>query len=76
MLYVKKNLPTWERTLRVTSGLAMVVGGLVGLHATLLGIGVAALGAVPIVTGIIGYCPACGIVGRGPVESAGEARSR
>ncbi|WP_342115607.1 YgaP family membrane protein [Pseudoduganella sp. OTU4001] len=62
MFYVK-NVPTWERVLRVVAGLAVVlwavlaVGGLWG--------SVLALSAAGIVlSGLFGFCPACAMVGR------------
>jgi hypothetical protein len=69
MVYLKKNVPLWERTFRVLSGLAMIACGLVGLHAGPLGIGLAVAGAVPILTGFVGYCPMCAVGGRRPVDA-------
>jgi len=62
MFYVK-NVPTWERVLRVIVGLAVVAWGVLalgGLWGT-----VVALSAVGIVmSGLFGFCPACAMVGR------------
>jgi hypothetical protein len=62
MFYVK-NVPTWERVLRVLAGLAVVawsVMALGGLWGT-----VAALSAAGLVlSGLVGFCPACAMVGR------------
>jgi hypothetical protein len=62
MFYVK-NVPTWERMLRVVAGLAVVawsLSALAGLWGT-----VAALSAAGIVlSGLFGFCPACAMVGR------------
>ena len=63
MIY-QKNLPGWERVIRVMMGLALIVGGLFGLHGGLLGYGLVAMGAMVILTGFIGFCPACAMVGR------------
>ena len=68
MLY-QKNLPLWERWLRVLGGIALVGYGLFGTTSALV-IGIALFSAaVVIVTGFIGYCPACAMVGRKPINS-------
>lgn len=62
MFYVK-NVPTWERVLRVLAGLAVVawsvmaVGGLWGIVAALSAAGL-------VLSGLVGFCPACAMVGR------------
>jgi hypothetical protein len=62
MFYVK-NVPTWERVLRVIAGLAVVgwsLSALGGQWGT-----VAALSAAGIVlSGLFGFCPACAMLGR------------
>jgi hypothetical protein len=61
-----KNVPVWERVLRVVVGLGgavaavLLVPGLLGW-----GLGVAVAGFA--VTGLVGYCPMCAMVGRKPV---------
>ena len=63
MLY-RKNLPNWERWLRVMMGLALIVYGLFGASSLFLTL-LALVGAlVVIVTGFMGYCPACAVAGR------------
>lgn len=62
MLYVK-NLPVWERTLRVGGGLALAAAAWVwvpGGWGTVL----AASGLGMAVSGLLGFCPACAMVGR------------
>ncbi len=62
MFYVK-NLPGWERWLRVGSGVAMAIyallrgGGIVGWMLAAAGIGIA-------LTGVLGFCPMCALAGR------------
>lgn len=62
MIYVK-NLPLWERILRLGAGAAAAayifidIGGLWGWAALAGGIGLA-------LTGIFGFCPACALAGR------------
>jgi hypothetical protein len=63
MLY-QKNLPTWERALRVAAAVAMIAYGLVGLQGLALGWLVAASGVFVGLTGFVGFCPACAMVGR------------
>jgi hypothetical protein len=47
---------------------ALLVASLGWLGFTPLGLVLAASGATGIVTGLFGYCPACAMVGRKPVE--------
>ena len=66
-MFYRKNLFAWEQMLRVLAGLAMIGGGVIyltGWPAYL----VAASGAFLAVTGIFGYCPACAMVGRKPID--------
>jgi len=59
----RKNLPGWERTMRVVLGAIMIGYGL-GLLADPLGYAIAAGGAIAIITGFFGFCPMCAMVGR------------
>lgn len=62
MFYVK-NVPTWERVLRVMAGLAVAawsVLALDGLWATVLALSAAGM----VLSGLFGFCPACAMVGR------------
>ena len=62
MIYVK-NLPVWERTLRLGIAAAVAVfgfielGGRGGWAAVIVGAGLA-------LTGVFGFCPACALAGR------------
>ena len=58
----RKNLPGWERTMRVVLGASMIGYGLVGLPAGPLGYAIAA--GIAIITGFFGFCPMCAMVGR------------
>jgi Inner membrane protein YgaP-like, transmembrane domain len=63
-MFYTKNLPGWERALRVAMGLMMIVGGLMFLKGQVAGYVIAAAGAMAGITGFIGFCPMCAMVGR------------
>lgn len=63
MVYLK-NVRTWESVVRGVAGAGMVGVGLRGLPSGALGWGVAATGAVFVLTGVFGWCPMCAMVGR------------
>ena len=67
MLY-RKNITRPESLLRVVGGAALIAAGLWWLAASPLGLVLAASGAGSILSGAFGYCPACALVGRKPVE--------
>lgn len=66
MLY-RKNLYAAEQIVRLVAGAAMIAGGLL-LVTGWLGWVLAASGLFTALTGIFGFCPACAMVGRKPVE--------
>jgi len=68
-MFYRKNVGNKERIARLAAGCLMVLCGLVGLQASPLGLLVAAAGVVSTVTGLFGFCPACAMVGRKPVDS-------
>lgn len=68
MLY-PKNVPNIERVLRIVGGAIMVVlavfgGSLFGEAAPLISAVLLLSAAVMVVTGFVGWCPACAMVGR------------
>ncbi|MFB9262963.1 DUF2892 domain-containing protein [Bradyrhizobium erythrophlei] len=63
-MFYRRNLPGWERAVRAILGAVMIGYGLVGLAAGPVGYLVAAGGAVAILTGFVGFCPMCAMVGR------------
>ncbi|MBW8886845.1 MAG: DUF2892 domain-containing protein [Fibrobacteres bacterium] len=63
MFYVK-NVPGVERGIRITLGLAMLVSGLWALKGSPAGYALAAMGAVALLTGFVGFCPMCAMAGR------------
>ena len=63
-MFYRKNLPGWERAMRVIAGVAVIAWGLIGFPGAPLGYVIAAGGAVAILTGFFGLCPMCAMVGR------------
>ncbi len=63
-MFYAKNVPGWERAARVIAGLSMVGAGLFYFPGSMLGYGVAASGVVALLTGFVGFCPMCAMVGR------------
>ena len=63
-MFYRKNLPGWERLVRIVAGVAMLACGLIGLSGLPVGFMIAGVGAITILTGFIGFCPACAMAGR------------
>jgi len=63
-MFYRKNVGTKERVARGVVGTLMVACGLLGLGLTPLGLLTACAGVVTVVTGLVGFCPACAMVGR------------
>ena len=63
-MFYRKNLPGWERAMRVIGGAAMIGYGLIGLSGTTSGYLLAGAGVAAIATGFFGFCPMCAMVGR------------
>jgi len=61
MFYVK-NVPSWERIVRVIIGLIAIVAGL-KLVGGAWGLLLAASAAGIVASGLFGFCPACAMVG-------------
>jgi hypothetical protein len=61
--FYAKNVPNWERWLRLFVAALVVAGGLVSLAAPWSWVVAgSALGFA--LTGLVGFCPACALVGR------------
>ena len=78
MIY-PKNVPYVERVLRIIIGIVLIglaiFSGSLLQGATPLGITVIALSAVfVIVTGFVGWCPACALIGRKLKVKAGHGQ--
>lgn len=63
MFYVK-NLPTWERILRVVMGVMSLAYAAMSWGGSPLAVGMGLIGAVLAMTGMFGFCPMCAMVGR------------
>ena len=70
MFHIKRNLPTWERTLRIALGIAVgwATYSAAGANFLFMAMGVATA-ATLIFTAFIGFCPACWMVGRRSLDS-------
>lgn len=62
MFYVK-NVPNWERLVRVAAGLIAIGIGLKFLNG-IAGVALAAGAAGIVLSGLFGFCPMCAMVGR------------
>jgi flagellar motor component MotA len=72
MFYVK-NVPGWERVVRVVVGLIAVVIGysvLGGLWGSVLALSAAGI----VASGLFGFCPMCAMVGRRLDKAAKQAK--
>ena len=63
MFYVK-NVPTWERILRVIVGMGFLAFAYMNWGVSSIGVGTGIIGAVLSMTGLMGFCPMCAMVGR------------
>jgi hypothetical protein len=54
----------------------MLICGVVALHASPLGLLLSGAGVVTLVTGVFGYCPACAIAGREPLNGLDHLGAR
>ena len=64
----RKNVSTKESVARVVGGALIVACSLTQIGTTPLGWALAASGVVTALTGLFGYCPACAIAGRKPLD--------
>lgn len=70
MFYLQQNLPWWERVLRVAFGAAVAIAALaLQTSGLMLWLPVAAAATLAL-TGFVGFCPACAMLGRRPLRKA------
>ena len=63
MFYVK-NVPNWERVLRVVLGMMALAFAAMNWGVSGLAVGMGIMGAMLAMTGLFGFCPMCAMVGR------------
>jgi hypothetical protein len=68
MFFLKRNLPTWERALRIAMGIAIAAAILGGLTTGLVTYLAIATAATMVLTAFVGFCPACAMAGRRYLE--------
>lgn len=73
-MFYAKNVPGWERVVRVILGVAVVTLALTLLKGV-LGVVAAIAAAGLVVSGLVGFCPACALVGR-RLDKAARADKR
>lgn len=69
MFFLKRNLPTWERALRIAAG--VIIGAALfqgAFSAGLISYLALATAATLVLTAFVGFCPACAMVGRRYLE--------
>ncbi|MCB1174592.1 MAG: DUF2892 domain-containing protein [Leptospiraceae bacterium] len=63
---MSSNVGSIDRVLRIVAGIALLAGGLFGLgglQGETTGVIVAAVAAVPLLTGLLGWCPPYALFG-------------
>ncbi len=63
MFYVK-NVPTWERIVRVLMGMLALGFAAANWHASGMAVASGVVGAMLAMSGLVGFCPMCAMVGR------------
>jgi len=63
-MFYSKNLPAWERIVRVVLGTAVLSCGVVWISRSALAYLFMASGIVTMLTGFFGFCPMCSLAGR------------
>lgn len=62
MFYVK-NVPNWERILRIVMGVMALVFAVMNWGSSNLAVAAGIMGAMLAMTGLVGFCPMCAMVG-------------
>jgi hypothetical protein len=67
-MFYRKNMGSKESWVRVIGGALIVARPLTQIGPTLLGLVLAISGVLTASTGMSGFCPACAMAGRKPLE--------
>lgn len=71
MFHLKRNLPAWERVIRLCLGVFAAAGAFYFLPTGTLRLLGFAMAAVLASTAVVGFCPACAMLGR---KAPGQAK--
>lgn len=63
VIYVK-NVPNWERVMRMVMGATAIAFAAMSWGVSGVAVGVGVMGAVLALTGLVGFCPLCAMLGR------------
>lgn len=63
-MFYTKNVPGWERALRLLTGVAALVVAGLNWGTSAMVVGAALAGATLAITGLVGFCPMCAMAGR------------
>ena len=63
-MFYAKNVPTWERILRVMMGIAALGFAAMNWGVSGIAVGMGLMGAILSMTGLMGFCPMCAMMGR------------
>ncbi|MGQ3117814.1 MAG: YgaP family membrane protein [Hydrogenophaga sp.] len=63
VIYVK-NVPNWERVVRVVMGAMAIAFAVVNWGVSNVAVGAGVMGAVLALSGLVGFCPMCAMLGR------------
>ncbi len=63
-MFYSKNVPSWERMLRIVMGMAALGFAVMNWHTSPLAVGAGMVGAMMAMTGLVGFCPMCAMAGR------------
>lgn len=71
-MFYRKNLFAWEQVVRLLIGMALIGASLVGWLSAPWHYVAMAVGAILVITGAVGYCPACALAGRKSLADKGH----
>ena len=63
MLDLRRNVGGTQRVVRILAGALLIVGGMLMFKGMGAGYALVGMGAMGLLTGLMGYCPACAMIG-------------